>query len=113
MRLYPQFNDNLKAQFTEGKGQNGIRKIKTSEFENTRSHVKKKVEITQKKQTQHVRQIIHTKQRHLPTTVIPGTDFTDESVFQYDGLIVGNTFVNYKKKKKMIIDINNCKYILM
>ena len=48
----------------------------------------------------------------LPTTVIPDTDFTDESVFQYDGLIVGNTFVNYKKKEKMI-DTNNCQYILM
>ena len=36
-----QFNDNLMAQFNEGRGHKRIRTLKIFEFENTRSHVKK------------------------------------------------------------------------
>ena len=36
-----QFNDNLMAQFNEGMGHKRTGTLKTFEFENTRSHVKK------------------------------------------------------------------------
>ena len=68
-----QYNDSLMTQFNEGKGYNGIRKIKVSKFENTKNDVL----IIEKKGKQYVRQIIYTNQGYLPTNVDPVINFTD------------------------------------
>lgn len=80
-------NGNLRVQFNEGRGQQGIRTIKISEFENTRIDVNN---VTINEFTQ----IVYTNQRHLATKVNADIDFTDESVLQYDVPDVENTFVD-------------------
>ena len=48
-KTVPQFNGNLRTQFNEGKGYQGIRTVKTYELENTRSDIKKMVRSLRKK----------------------------------------------------------------
>ena len=61
-----QFNDNLRTQFNEGKGYQGIRTFKTFEFKNIQV-MPKNVELTEKKEKQYARRIIYSNQGHLPT----------------------------------------------
>ena len=54
----------------------------------------KNVAIYEKKAKQCQTKNVYTNQGHLPTTDTPNNDFINEPVFQYDVIILGNTFVD-------------------
>ena len=52
----------------------------------------KSVVITEKKETQYVRQIIYINEGHYPTKVTPVINFTVEPIIQCEVTVVENTF---------------------
>ena len=69
-----------------------IKTVKTFEFENTRSNVKKMLRLLKKMK------IKFTNQGHLSTNVTPDIGLKDEPILKYDVLVVANTFVDNCKQ---------------
>ena len=90
---------NLMTQFDKGKGYERTRTIKTFEFENTTSNIKKSKTEKNGEKRETICQTYQTNQVHLPKKVTPVIDLTDKPVIQCDVPVIENTFVHDCKCK--------------